>query len=396
MDNSSPEICLKTLSNKYNRRVSKTSLKKNFETGIFLSTHESKDFKDNLIETPKSNISDFNYISKDLLNKIEESSPFKSIKSSNKDLNLITHADDENEEKSELNPSYRKNSDSSFEAKARAKTNRFSNISQTQIKEEDEIVYDLHRNRIKEQVHTVFPDNFNSNDKKQRSESDTILFSLMNMNLNKDKENKGSKVKEIKESNINFSSAQTQSFNTGGTNNVINFNPTFNNSFNYYFNPYANNMYNDSRFNDYFMYLRQLQMQSQISSKLSQCANFNNEVNTNSTEFTKTFMYGKQGWICHSCKNFNYESRVKCNRCQKIPLKEVKLNQVQNVKITNENLDDSKKIKLTEREGDWSCVKCKNLNFAFRIKCNRCQITKHDNNKLIEEFDLDVKNNSSV
>ena len=394
MDNSSPEISLKTLSNKYNRRVSKTALKKNFETGIFLSTQESKEFKDNLIETPKSNISDFNYISKDLLNKIEESSPFKSIRSSNKDLNLLCHADEENEEKSELYPSYRKNSDSSFEAKARAKTNKFSNISQMQIKEEDEIVYDLHRNKIREQVHTVFPDDFKSDDKKERSESDTILFSLMNMNLNRKKENKG--IKEINESNVNFPS-QAQSFNNGGTNNVINFNPTFSNSFNYYFNPYANNMYNDSRFNDYFMYLRQLQMQSHLSSNTSNRGNLSNEVNNNVTEFTKTFMYGKQGWICHSCKNFNYESRVKCNRCQKIPSREVKSNQIQNVKISNESFEDSKKIKLTEREGDWSCLKCKNLNFAFRMKCNRCQISKSENNNLIEEStELNVKNNSSV
>ena len=394
MDNSSPEICLKTLSNKYNRMVSKTTLKKNFETGIFLSTQESKEFKDNLVETPTSNISDFNYISKDLLNKIEQSSPFKSIRSSNKDFNLPCHADEENEEKSEIYPSYRKNSDSSFEAKARTKTNKFSNISQMQIKEDDEIVYDLHKNKIKEQVHTVFPDNFKSDDKKQGSESDTILFSLMNMNLNREKQNKG--VKESKESNVNFS-AQVQPFNTGETNNVINFNPIFNNSFNYFFNPYVNNMYNDSRFNEYFMYLRQLQMQSQISSNPSQGGNLMNEVNTNATEFTKTFMYGKQGWICHSCKNFNYESRVKCNRCQKIPSKEIKSNQIQNVKVSNESYEEIRKIKLTEREGDWNCLKCKNLNFAFRVKCNRCQISKHENNKLIENStELDVKKTSNV
>ena len=24
------------------------------------------------------------------------------------------------------------------------------------------------------------------------------------------------------------------------------------------------------------------------------------------------------------------------------------------------------------REGDWICLFCKNLNFAFRIRCNRC------------------------
>ena len=138
-------------------------------------------------------------------------------------------------------------------------------------------------------------------------------------------------------------------------------------------------------------------MQSHLSSNTSNRGNLSNEVNNNVTEFTKTFMYGKQGWICHSCKNFNYESRVKCNRCQKIPSREVKSNQIQNVKISNESFEDSKKIKLTEREGDWSCLKCKNLNFAFRMKCNRCQISKSENNNLIEEStELNVKNNSSV
>lgn len=29
-----------------------------------------------------------------------------------------------------------------------------------------------------------------------------------------------------------------------------------------------------------------------------------------------------------------------------------------------------------EREGDWVCQSCKNLNFAFRVQCNRCQLPK--------------------
>ena len=28
------------------------------------------------------------------------------------------------------------------------------------------------------------------------------------------------------------------------------------------------------------------------------------------------------------------------------------------------------------REGDWTCSNCNNLNFSFRVKCNRCNITK--------------------
>ena len=31
---------------------------------------------------------------------------------------------------------------------------------------------------------------------------------------------------------------------------------------------------------------------------------------------------------------------------------------------------------FTEREGDWICNNCKNLNFAFRVECNRCKLPK--------------------
>ena len=34
-----------------------------------------------------------------------------------------------------------------------------------------------------------------------------------------------------------------------------------------------------------------------------------------------------------------------------------------------------------KREGDWICSKCKNLNFSFRVKCNRCSITKEESEK---------------
>jgi hypothetical protein len=37
---------------------------------------------------------------------------------------------------------------------------------------------------------------------------------------------------------------------------------------------------------------------------------------------------------------------------------------------------ERKKKPLIEREGDWLCTKCRNLNFAFRQSCNRCKLPK--------------------
>ena len=33
---------------------------------------------------------------------------------------------------------------------------------------------------------------------------------------------------------------------------------------------------------------------------------------------------------------------------------------------------------FVERQGDWICKYCKNLNFAFRNECNRCGLQKKD------------------
>ena len=46
-------------------------------------------------------------------------------------------------------------------------------------------------------------------------------------------------------------------------------------------------------------------------------------------------------------------------------------------KFVNANKNKQKNKKNFEvREGDWICSKCNNLNFSFRIKCNRCSLPK--------------------
>lgn len=82
-------------------------------------------------------------------------------------------------------------------------------------------------------------------------------------------------------------------------------------------------------------------------------------------------MFGRRGWICEQCNNFNYESRHKCNRCG-IVKQPVHLTAIPSNEEINSKCD---------RKGDWCCYNCKNVNFAFRSICNRCQMKKEDSNQ---------------
>ena len=96
--------------------------------------------------------------------------------------------------------------------------------------------------------------------------------------------------------------------------------------------------------------------------------NLNNEKkekkNEGDTDEYLLEMFGRKGWICKLCNNFNYETRVKCNRCG------ILKNPKKLVEIKQRNAEER------DKEGDWSCIYCKNLNYSFRSVCNRCKIPK--------------------
>ena len=116
-----------------------------------------------------------------------------------------------------------------------------------------------------------------------------------------------------------------------------------------------------------------------FSAKMEKTTNFfsldnkiKNDENSNSKNEDEYLveMFGKKGWVCLLCNNFNYETRVKCNRCGVI-----KKPKCINKKMKNEN----KKYDFKERcnkKGDWICSNCKNLNYSFRTICNRCKFPK--------------------
>ena len=84
-------------------------------------------------------------------------------------------------------------------------------------------------------------------------------------------------------------------------------------------------------------------------------------------------MFGRRGWICEGCNNFNYESRKKCNRC-KIPKKPLK----KTVILDNKGNKIIDNIMNTNHKDDWNCYNCGNVNYAFRLNCNRCQCKREN------------------
>ena len=47
--------------------------------------------------------------------------------------------------------------------------------------------------------------------------------------------------------------------------------------------------------------------------------------------------------------------------------------------VLKKNVKTKKPFEI--REGDWTCSNCNNLNFSFRVKCNRCDISKEESEK---------------
>ena len=64
-------------------------------------------------------------------------------------------------------------------------------------------------------------------------------------------------------------------------------------------------------------------------------------------------MFGRRGWICKLCNNFNYETRIKCNRCGILK----KPKKIMDIRKKSEEEHN--------KEGDWRCMHCKNLNYIL-------------------------------
>ena len=62
-----------------------------------------------------------------------------------------------------------------------------------------------------------------------------------------------------------------------------------------------------------------------------------------------------------------------------------KNNKIKKSSTNSINNNKNEKKPFDKRKGDWLCPECLNLNFAFRIVCNRCQLPKPDNSAQEDE-----------
>jgi len=77
-------------------------------------------------------------------------------------------------------------------------------------------------------------------------------------------------------------------------------------------------------------------------------------------------------------------SFVKRHNSENINRKQSSNSSLVSVNLEENKNDFVKKSHFVERQGDWICARCKNLNFSFRIVCNRCKISKAESEVLYE------------
>ena len=125
--------------------------------------------------------------------------------------------------------------------------------------------------------------------------------------------------------------------------------------------------------NNFIYYNRYINLINPINKNIyiDSCRNISLEKdkdNSNQDDYLVT-MFGKLGWMCRLCNNFNFESRNICNRCKVIKTPKTK-------DEIKENRDMNKKKIKKIKKSDWFCPYCNNINYFFRKNCNRCKIER--------------------
>ena len=321
----------------------------------------------NLSNSIEKSTSVHNYLPDDLINKIENISPSTSPIEKNNILSSKV---------SDIETVTNKSDDSSIDdiQLIQYEDNKYTQPSNNQINNDNIVNTNVYinyssnntpiiNNQNNYNIENININNYNNNQYNFFDSNNNIYPNLVSQNL------------------INFNNEQNLF--------LPNFQLINNNTFNS-----INNYNQRQNINNWMINNQIIQMNNNITNNINNNMNINNNINNNKNnvkhkkkktkkklkpydDYTLE-MFGRRGWICEECNNFNYESRNKCNRCG-IPKKPKKI--IRN-KIKNDNAEIIENIIKPEHKVDWCCFNCKNKNFSFRLTCNRCQMKKIESENL--------------
>ena len=224
---------------------------------------------------------------------------------------------------------------------------------------------------------------FSSNKKLINNKNNIFQNNINDNNINKRKQNNN----DINNSNrfpfnnnINnghIINTNLQISNSANINNINNYNNNFFNN-NYLF---PNNSQFQNIYNINYINMNDYQNNPRINSN-----NFNNKRKMTYSIEDQFIVYYFNNILNNNIPNQTPQYNINLNP-NLFSLNEEQNNPLGNSNKKNKknNNDKGKKKPFDKRKGDWRCPKCKNLNFAFRKACNRCQIPKPDN--IIEDED---------
>ena len=397
--------------NKDNNKIDlekNNNLLKDIKTNNNIKTNENSspqfsDFKENINqeESPNIDLDNFNiafFLPKELEEKIEEKEAVcteKELKCSKEEYNSNNITDIENKnvnefnnhlnnliinDKSYLNMGMKENSlqninnlpnicDLNINIENKKKSNEIEkNVNNFSMKNIENI--NLEKFNIPPQINNNLPfdfcnlnklnNNYNLNNNLLNTEKN--IFHQKNDNFTNGINNTYNQIKEqlnyIPFNNKNINNFQQNNQNIIFGNQFLN-NPLFLNG-NNYINPINQINFNFNQFNT-------------LNNNMT-TFNYNNN-NHDAKKRNKKYiddytieMFGRRGWICLKCNNFNYETRKKCNRCH--------INKMAKKIIKNNFMPDENKN--INHKNDWHCNNCGNFNYSFRVICNRCQMKKFE------------------
>ena len=243
--------------------------------------------------------------------------------------------------------------------------------------------YDKYLSRMNQPVDINNSNNFVKKNDYFNQHINSINNNIINKNDNiNSKTNKNIEKNFEKKFSFNYNNnVYNNNLIINNSNNANNININYNNNKNYINNNnnnllFMNNNYPQQIFNTNYINLNDFQN--------------NPRMNNNNMLNKRKMTYNIEGefignYFSNILNTNNTISNVQPNQPKLNPMFFSYNEEHNNVSGNNHIKSNTKKNKkknkkpFDKRKGDWKCPNCNNLNFAFRIVCNRCQIPKPDN-----------------